>query len=314
MLPSSIGRRDAIDGFAAAVMVGITFSWGLNQVAIRVADTGFSPVFLTAARSAIGGLLVFAWCRYRGIPLFERDATLPAGIVVGLLFGAEFVLIFIGLDFTTAARGTLMLNTMPFFVLVGAHFFLGEKITLPKAGGLLLAFSGVYLVFSDNVSLPDPQAIKGDLMCLVAGAVWGATIIIIKRSPLAGVSAEKTLLYQLAVSAVMAVCLVPFGGPILRDVSLIAISSLLFQSIYIVGFTYVMWFWLMRRYPAAGLSSFTFLTPAFGVLLGGLLLGEPLSVKIFAALALIAVGLVVVNRPPTRRQSPQPGKREMMDA
>ena len=55
-------------------------------------------------------------------------------------------------------------------------------------------------------------------------------------------------------------------------------------------------------YPAAGLSSFTFLSPVFGVLGGGLLLDEPLSWRIFAALAMIAVGLLLVNRPVRRGQ------------
>ncbi len=295
-----LDRRDAIDGMAAAIMVGLTFSWGLNQVAIKLANTGFNPVFSTGARSAIGALIVFAWCRYRGIRLFEKDGTLVAGIVAGLLFGVEFVLIFFGLDLTTAARGVLMINTMPFWVLVGAHFFLGEKITPLRLGGLILAFLGVGVVFSDQLSLPDPAALRGDAMCLVAGAAWGATIIVIKRSRLATASAEKTLLYQLAVSALLTVPLLPLGGPILRDVSVVAAGSLLFQAVYVVGFTYVLWFWLMRRYPASGLSSFAFLTPAFGVLLGGVLLNEPLSWKIFAALVLIAAGLVVVNRPVRR--------------
>ena len=300
---TAIDRRDAIDGLAAAIMVGLTFSWGLNQVAIKIADTGFNPVFATGARSALGSLLVFLWCRWRGIPLFERDGTLVPGVIAGLLFGTEFVMIFFGLDVTTVARGTLMFNTMPFWVLIGAHFFLGEKITPLKLGGLLLAFLGVGLVFSDQLSLPDPAALKGDVLCLVAGAAWGATIIVIKGSRLASASAEKTLLYQLVVAAVMAVPLLPLGGPVVRQESVAAISSVLFQSVYIVGFTYVLWFWLMRRYPASGLTSFAFLTPAFGVLCGALFLHEPMSARIFVALALIAIGLVIVNRP-VRRGAP----------
>lgn len=291
------GRRDAIDGFAAAVMIGLTFSWGLNQVAIKVANTGYSPVFLTVARSAIAAVLVFAWCRYRGIRLFEKDGTLPGGLIAGVLFGLEFVLIFFGLDYTTAARGTLMINTMPFWVLIGAHFFLGERITPAKFVGLLLAFLGVVLVFSDQLSLPDPAAIRGDIFCLMAGALWGATVVVIKVSRLASAGAEKTLLYQLSVSVVIALRLVPFAGPVLRDVSALATGALVFQAVFIVAFTYLLWFWLMRRYPAAGLSSFAFLTPAFGVLCGGLILGEPLSTRIFLALVLIAAGLVIVNRP-----------------
>jgi drug/metabolite transporter (DMT)-like permease len=286
-----------MDAFASLMMIGLTLVWGTNQVTIKLANAGYDPVFLTILRAAIAGVLVFAWCRIRNIPLFNRDGTLWPGLFVGFLFGAEFILIFIALDYTTATRGVLMLNTMPFWVLLGAHFLLGERMTLSGLSGLAMAFAGVALVFSDELSVPGPGGIWGDLMMVAAGALWGATTIVIKRSRLAGASAEKTLLYQLAVSVAMALPLLPFTGPLLREPSLISTGALLFQAIFVVAFTYLLWFWLMRRYPAAGLSSFTFLSPVFGVLAGGLLLGEPLSWKIFVALALIAVGLAIVNRP-----------------
>jgi len=290
-------RRNAIDAAAVAIMIGLTFSWGLNGVAAKISNTGYNPVFLTVVRSAIAAVLVFLWCRWRGIPLFSRDGTLWSGLLAGLLFGAEFTLIFFGLDYTSVARSALMVNTMPFWVLIGAHFLLGERMSLTKLGGLLLAFAGVVVVFSDKLSLLGPEAIKGDLMSLCAGGLWAATTLVIKATKLAQASAEKILLYQLAVSAVIVAPLIPLAGPVLRDVSAIASGALLFQAIYVVAFTYLLWFWLMRRYPAAGLSSFAFLTPAFGVLLGGLLLDEPLTAKLFLALGLIAAGLIIVNRP-----------------
>lgn len=292
--------QPSVDGFAAAMMLALTFSWGLNQVAVKVANIGYNPVFSVLVRSAIACVLVYLWCRYRRIPVFERDGTLVAGIMVGVLFGAEFALIFAGLDYTTAARGALMINTMPFWVLIGAHFMLGERITLRKLAGLLLAFIGVVLVFSDELSLPDAAAIRGDMLCLGAGVLWAATTLVIKRSKLSSASAERTLLYQLAVSAVFVVPFVPLAGPVVREAGALATASLAFQAVYIAAFTYVLWFWMVRRYPAAGLSSFAFLTPAFGVLCGGLLLNEPLSIRIFLALGLIAAGLLVVNRPVRR--------------
>lgn len=300
---ATLDRRDNIDAAAVALLLLLTFSWGLNGVAGKVANTGYNPIFLTVARSAIAAVLVFAWCRFRGIALFERDGTLWPGILAGLLFGAEFALIFIGLDYTSVARSALMVNTMPFWVLLGAHFLLGERMSLAKLGGLALAFAGVVVVFSDGLSLPGPEAIKGDLMSLCAGVFWAATTIVIKASKLSRASAEKMLLYQLAVSAVVILPLIPLAGPILRDVSSLATGALLFQAVYVVAFTYILWFWMMRRYPAAGLSSFAFLTPVFGVLLGGLLLDEPLTAKLFLALGLIAVGLIIVNRPARAKEA-----------
>jgi drug/metabolite transporter (DMT)-like permease len=297
---SAIERRDAVDTLAVAMMIGLTMSWGLNGVAAKLANTGYDPVFLTLVRSAIGGALVFLWCRWRGIRLFERDATLWPGLLAGLLFGLEFLLIFVGLDYTSVARSTLLVNTMPFWVLIGGHLFLGERITGLKVIGLLLAFGGLVLVFSDKLSQPGPDVLIGDLMSLAAGLAWAATYMVIKGTRLRDAGAEKLLLYQLAVSAVLAAAILPFSGPPIRDANAVATWALLFQAVYIVAVTYALWFWLVRTYPASGLASFTFLTPAFGVLFGGLILGEPLGTTIFVALGLIATGLVLVNRSPKR--------------
>lgn len=299
----ALDRREAVDLAAAAIMVGLTFSWGLNYVAAKISYAGYDPVFLSIARSVIGGLCVLGWCRWRGIALFNSDKTLVAGAVVGALFGVEFLCLYVGLEHTTVARNTLLVNTMPFWVLVGGHFLLDERITGRKLVGLVLAFGGLAAVFSDKMSATGGSTLTGDLLSLAAGILWALTSIVIKRSKLAETSAEKLLLYQLAGAVVVGVLVLPFAGPSIRDLAALPTLALLFQAVYVVAFTYVLWFWLLRRYPASGLSSFTFLSPVFGVLCGAVILSEPLTVRIFLALGLIAAGLIIVNRP-VRKQIP----------
>ncbi|WP_430694975.1 DMT family transporter [Mesorhizobium montanum] len=285
---------------AAIIMVGLTFSWGLNYVAAKISYAGYDPVFVSIARSVLGGLCVLGWCRLRGIKLFEADATLGAGIVVGVLFGVEFLCLYIGLEYTTVARNTLLVNIMPFWVLIGGHFLLGERINARKLAGLMLAFCGLVAVFSDGIVGGNDATLTGDLLSLGSGILWATTSIVIKRSKLVETSAEKLLLYQLAGAAIVGVLVMPFAGPPIRAVAALPTAALLFQSFYIVAFTYVLWFWLLTRYPAAGLSSFAFLSPVFGVLCGAVILGEPPTIRIFVALGLIAAGLIIVNRPARR--------------
>lgn len=288
-------RRAHIDGFASATMVFLTLVWGLNTVVSKLAFTGFSPLALSFLRAALSMVLVYGWCRYKGIRIFDADGSLLAGSAVGAVFGLEFVVIYAGLDMTSAARATLMTSTMPFFLMIGAHFLLGEHVTLPKLTGSIIAFAGVALVFFDKLSLPSPNAIYGDLLCLLGGALWAATTLMIRTTKASKLSPEKVLLYQLAGAAIVAVPLMPFSGPLLREVSIIPVASLIFQAAFVVSFTYVLWFWLMARYPATGLSSFMFLAPVFGVFFGGLLLADPISVNLLLGLAMIAAGLVLVN-------------------
>ena len=289
--------RPDLDTFATSIVVACSFAWGLNQVAIKVANLSFQPVFQAGLRSLVGGILVLLWCWYRGIRLFERDGTLLIGILAGVLFCGEFVLIYIGLDFTTVSRGIVFVYTMPIMVAVGAHFFLpGERLTAIKVAGLVAAFLGVVIVFADRLSLPSPRAYIGDVLCLLAAAVWAATTIVIKRSALVRIAPEKALMYQLAVSAVVILALAPLYGPFLRAPSALGVAAFAYQAVIVVAISYVAWFWLLKHYPAARLSSFAFLTPLFAVALGWLLLGEPVSMWLALAVALVAVGITLVNR------------------
>ncbi len=289
--------RTAFDGLAVALVVFIMFTWGLNQVAIRVGNWGFNPMLMAAGRAALGGLCVFLWCQWRRIPLFARDGTLPGGIAAGLLFGVEFVLIFLAMDLTSVGRVTLMMNLMPFWVAIGSHFLLGERMSPRALAGMCVAFFGVFIVFSDHVTLQGPHAMLGDVMALLSGVFWGMTTLVIKRTRLASAAPEKILLYQLVVAAIVPLPLLGMEGPLIRNPDVLSVCAFLFQALFVVAFTYPLWFWMVRRYPASKLSNFAFLTPAFGVLLSGVLLGEPLGWKIFAALILIATGLMIVNRP-----------------
>lgn len=297
MTTNTFDRRDAVDAAAVAIMIFLTFSWGLNGAAQKISNLGFNPVFGSLFRSVLGALLIYLWCVARGIPLFNRDGTLSAGLLAGFLFGVEFLCIFIGFDYTSLGRGSLMINTMPFWVLIGAHFLLGERMSMARLVGVALAFGGVFVIFSDKLGAPGPNAWIGDLLTLAAGILWGATSLVIKGSRLNNASAEKLLLYQLAVAAVMSAPLLLIAGPVFREVSSLSVGALLFQAVFVVAFSYLVWFWLMRRYPASGLASFAFLTPAFSVLIGAVLLDEPLTWKIGLALVLIAGGLIIVNRP-----------------
>lgn len=294
---ASVQGRMSFDGLAIALVMFIMFTWGLNQVAIKIGNRGFNPMLMASGRAALGGVCVFLWCYWKNIPLFGRDGTLRPGILAGLLFGIEFVLIFLAMELTSVGRVTLMMNVMPFWVAIGSHFLLGERMSMRAFIGMCVAFIGVFVVFSDHISRPGPNAVYGDLLALISGMLWGMTTLVIKRSKLASAAPEKTLLYQLAVAALVPLPFMFLSGPLIRDPDMLSVLSFLFQSMFVVAVTYPLWFWMISRYPASKLSNFAFLTPAFGVLLSGLLLNEPLGWKILAALGLIGLGLIIINRP-----------------
>ncbi len=288
-----------LDALAALVVVGVCASWGLNQVAIKLALAGIPPLTQCAMRSAAASLLVLLWSRGRGHALLERDGTLWPGIAAGLLFTLEFVLIYLGLVWTTASRAVVFIYLAPFFVVLGARVFLPSDRFRPAQWlGLALSFAGLAVAFGLPTPAADPHQLIGDLMMIGAAAAWAATTLVIKASALNKASSEKTLLYQLVVSApLLALAAFAGGERIVAVPSALALGALGYQTLWIVCVTYVIWFALIVRYSASRLSAFTFLTPLFGVAAGHLVLGEPITAPFLAAVVLVAAGLALVNRP-----------------
>ena len=293
---TSAGRP--LSAGAVALMLMLCLSWGFNQIAVKLVLPDVPPMLQALARSigALPVLLIIGW--FRGVKFFERDGTLWPGVIAGVIFGIEFVLIYRGLLFTTASRASLFIYLAPFFVVLGSRIFLpADRFRPMQWAGLALAFAGMMAAFGVPAPPSSPYQLLGDLMMAAAALCWAATTLFIKVSALSRISAEKTLLYQLAVSIpILAGGAVVFGERIVAMPSALATGALAYQ-IVVVGLTYSAWFALIVKFSASRLSAFTFLTPLFGVAAGHFVLGEPLTPAFALAVALVAVGLILVNRP-----------------
>ncbi|MDA8134208.1 MAG: DMT family transporter [Desulfobacteraceae bacterium] len=291
-------KNTALDMKGILVLILICASWGLNQVAIKVAIDGISPILQAGLRSIGSTLLVLIWMNFRRMPIFSKDRTLWWGILVGVLFSAEFILIYWGLEFTHASRAVIFINTAPFVVALGARLFIpGETLGRTQTAGLCLAFIGILLAFHESLNLPTRQMLIGDAMLTAAAVLWGATTIVIKAGPLAYIAPSKTLLYQLAVSAlVLPVAALAFGESGITAITPLIAGSLFYQIFWIAFVTYIAWFWLINNYSVSRMASFTFLTPFFGVVAGALLLNETITLFLLGALVLVGTGIYLVNR------------------
>jgi len=288
-----------LDAFAIVVTVGLCLCWGFNNVAIKLAIHDIPPLTQSAARSAIAAVLVYGWTQARGLPLFRRDGTLVPGLLAGVLFALEFLLIYRGLVWTTVTRGTLFLYLAPFFVVIGSRWLVpGDRFHVSQWLGLGLSFVGILIAFGVPTPAVSPHQLLGDLMLVGGAAAWAATTLIIKVTALNRVSAEKTLLYQLVVSApLLGAGALLFGEHMTGMPSALALGAFAYQTLWVVSVTFAVWFALVVRYSAARLSAFTFLAPLFGVAAGHTVLNEPLTPAFAVAVALVALGILLVNRP-----------------
>ncbi len=297
MTPPEKIRKDHLDTLAVSMLLVCCMFWGFQQVLVKATVAELPPVFQSAVRGVGATLLLWLWCQWRGVRLFARDGSLWAGLLVGCLFAAEFAFIYIGLQHTSASRLTVFLYTSPFWVAALVPLFIRtERLRPVQWLGMACAFAAVVFALREGFG---GGGATGDLMGLAAGALWGLTTVAIRAANLTRLAAEKLLFYQLAVSTVVLVLLShlmgePWGG----EWSHFAIGSVALQTVVGAFASYLAWMWMLGHYPATKISAFVFLTPLFALLFGMLWLGEAVTLTLALSLALVAVGIVLVNRKP----------------
>jgi drug/metabolite transporter (DMT)-like permease len=273
--------------------------WGGNMVSIKVSNQGVSPVLAAAIRSIVASLLLWFYAAALRKQVFLPKRSLKHGVAIGLLFGIEFLFLFWGIKFTDASRAVIFLYTQPLWTVLLAHLFLhDERLGLSKSAGVIIALVGLCLVFGSRSLKLSPSHWVGDLMEVAAGFLWAATTVYIKRfmgnTP---ITHYQTLFSQLFYSIpvlVLGSLLFESGQPI--SLSGPVIAALFYQSAIVAFASYLAWFWLLHRFQAGRLSSFTFLTPIFGVILAAIFLHEQLTAFLGIGLIMVTSGIYLVNR------------------
>mgnify|MGYP006189501749 FL=1 len=294
-----VQRKDHLDTLAITLLVVCCAFWGFQQILIKFASREIPPLWQASIRMWGATALLWLWCQFRGVPLFKRDGTLWGGLLVGLLFAGEFVFIYLGLTHTSASRLTVFLYTSPFWVaLLLPRFVQAEKLRRIQWIGLTLAFAAVAVAFSEAfLHGSAPGQWIGDAMGLAAGMLWGLTTLAIRTTRIATAAAEKSLFYQLGVTAAVTPLLsIALGESWGFGYSAMAWGSVFLQTAVGAFASYLTWMWMLRHYPATQMSTFTFLTPLFALIFGVVLLGEPLTLQLVLALLGVAAGIVLVSR------------------
>jgi drug/metabolite transporter (DMT)-like permease len=289
------------------LMLMLCLSWGFNQIAVKLVLPDVPPMLQALSRSAgaLPVLLIIGW--FRGVKFFERDGTLWAGLTNGMIFGIEFVLIYQGLLYTSASRAVVFLYIAPFFVALGSYIFLGERLRAAQWAGLGLSFAGVALAIGVPQANVDAKVLFGDLLIVCGGALWAATTLIVKATPLIRAPAEKGLGYQVALSVPIFILAAWLRDERLTHMpSTLSMSLLAYQAFWVVGLTFTLWIALVKAYSASKLSAFTFITPLFGVVASYFILHDTLTLAFGAAALLVIAGLYLVNRPESARAEVAP--------
>ena len=295
------GRRDRLDFGAIALLFAVAAAIGGQQTAIKFAGQGAAPLFLAALRAAAAALCLAVLVGIRGGPLLRRDRTRGPGMLIGCTGATQFALLFMALEYTTAARATVFMYASPLLIAGAAHLFVpGERMRPVQFAGLAIAFLGLPVAFAGRLGEGGMEWL-GDALAFAAAFAWAGTVLVMRASALIEGDPARTLFYQMGFSAPVLLALsVVAGEEWTVALTMPALLGFAYLVLAVVCFGFVTWTWLLARYPAADVAGFSFFTPVFGVAAGALALGEPLGLPLLLGLALISAGIALVSRRPPR--------------
>ena len=290
--------RKPLDSTAYALMLMLCLIWSLQQVAVKAIGDNMAPLLQIALRSGVAMLLVvglMAWRKER----FDWGGW-RAGLLVGGLFALEYLCVAEALRQTSAAHTVVFLYTSPVFAALGLHVQLpAERLSRTQWVGIAIAFGGVAYAFlggeASAASAATRVSLQGDLLALAGGAAWGATTVAIRTTRLSTAAPNQTILYQLAGAFFLLLPAAVLSGQTYFHPTPLVWASLMYQTFIMSFASLLAWFWLLRHYLASRLGVFTFLTPVLGVVLGALLLGEPLEPQFVAGALVVLLGVTVVS-------------------
>jgi drug/metabolite transporter (DMT)-like permease len=282
-------------GKIVALVLLLAFLWGGNSLAIKIGLQDFPPMALAFFRFVIGLVVIGGWSLYRRIPLRLRRGELPRLLLLTTIFILQIITLNTGTLYTSASRSTIFINVYPFFTALFAHLWIpGERLSVTKTLGIVVAFSGVFVVVAPKLGQGEANVL-GDLIVLVSGCFLGLRVVVTKLL-IQSIHPYRLLAWLLTLSLpvyVVISLLLERGEPM--QLTLSAAAALLYQGGVIAGFCFLAWTSILERYSASKLVVLFFATPLSGVLFSHLILGDELTLSLLGGAALVAAGIYLVN-------------------
>ena len=272
-----------------AALVAMVLIWGYSWVVMKIALRHAHPFDFAAIRVAIGCALLFAVVRLRGTPL--RLPSWRMAILLGLLQVALFVTL---AHFALLAAGpgktSVLIFTMPFWMIVFAHFILHERMRGLQWLAVALAFLGLTLI----VAPWELKSLMGSLLAVAAGAVWAITAVISKRWPVAAADPLLFTAWQLFFGFVaLAIFALAWDAPPIRW-NFEFVWTLLFSSVLATAAGWWLWTWILARSPAGVTGLNALGIPVVAVAASAIQLGERPPALELAGMLLVGAALALL--------------------
>lgn len=279
------------------LLLGLGTIWGSSYLFIRIAVAEVPPITLVAMRLVLAAFVLIVALRALGRP-FPRDRKLwGAYAVMGFLSGAlPYSLIAWGEQYIQSSLAALLQATMPIFTVILATFLADdERLAWTVVLGVILGFLGVAVLMLPDLRHGLQASLAGQL-AIVASSLSYAGATVFARNRLRGQPPITSTMGQLTMGAIYTLPLsLLIDRPFTLSPSLSAVAAWLALTMLGTVVAYVIYYALIERTNATFVSTVTYVIPIVGLILGALVLGEPVTINLLISLALIILGVLLVR-------------------
>jgi drug/metabolite transporter (DMT)-like permease len=293
-----------------AMLLALSLLWGGSFFFVGVAVRELPPLTIVLARVGIAAAALWATLAALRIEMPRIGGLWPAFLGMGLLNNAlPFLLFAWGQAHIASGLAAILNATTPLFTVLVAHLLTrDERLTGPKAAGVLAGLAGVVVMLGADLLQGVGTAALAQLACLAAALSYALAGVFGRRFGRMGVPPLATATGQVTASTLL---LLPFALVVEQPWSLPApglptLGALLGIGLLSTALAYVLYFRILAVAGATSLALVTFLIPVSAILLGALVLGERLEARHLLGMALIGAGLLLIDGRVIRRAAARP--------
>lgn len=278
-------------------LAGLTFAWGFNWTAMKVALAEFTPWIFRSLCITFGSILLFGIAYASGNNL-RVAKSLWGKLAVLAFFNVTCwnMMIAFGLMMIPSGRAAILAFTMPVWSVPLSAWLLGERITARKIGALLLGMTGMALLIGEDLMVLG-RAPLGALLALGAAFTWAIGTVLQKRWPL-GLQMGTFTAWTMFLGGVPIILgTFVFEPHAWRPVGTAAYLALGYNIVVAFAFAYWAWFKIASTVSVTVSSISVLSVPIVGVVSGFVFLGERPSLQEYAALVCVVLAVLAVNLP-----------------
>lgn len=281
----------------AAGYILICLIWGSTWLAIRLGLGSLTPLISAGLRFLLASIFVLSLMKMKKIELQTDSLSIKLYLILCFFsFVIPFGLVYWAEQFIPSGLASIVFAVMPFFVILYSWIALKhERITFNQLFGSILGFSGIVVIFSENLSLNLSQQLFGIIAVLISSSMQAGIGVTIKKygqnlNPL-----SMNFIPLLFAGIVLIIISLLFENSSGWNFDFNAFSSIIFLAFFGTVVTFTTYYWLLKRMNVVLLSLSSFITPITAVILGWLILRENFSLQTLAGSALVLIGILFAN-------------------